>query len=114
MRRVFYILVLLLGVLPVALAQTGTWSGEIEFRGMTIGMVFHFDGDEPTMDVPDQGAFGLPMQVERKDAAIEAMEGLNHLFQHSETGQPAEYRRLEETFSPEAIEKIIKWISALK
>ena len=52
--------------------------------------------------------------LKSSEAVIEAMEGLNHLFQHSETGQPAEYRRIEETFAPEAIEKIVKWISVLK
>jgi len=35
---------------------------------------------------------------------------LNHLFQHCTTGAPAEYSTIEETFSPEALEIITKWI----
>ena len=33
-----------------------------------------------------------------------AMPGLNHLFQHAETGAITEYQTIEETFSPEALD----------
>ena len=36
--------------------------------------------------------------------------GLNHLFQHSDTGLPAEYGKIEETISPEVLEKMASWI----
>lgn len=39
-----------------------------------------------------------------------ALPGLNHLFQHAETGLPAEYINIEETFSPEALALMTKWI----
>nr|MCR4592071.1 alpha/beta hydrolase [Bacteroidaceae bacterium] len=42
-----------------------------------------------------------------------AMEGLNHLFQHCTTGSPKEYRQIEETFAPEAIQKILDWIGGI-
>ena len=38
------------------------------------------------------------------------MPGHNHLFQHCTTGAPAEYSTIEETFSPEALDIITKWI----
>ncbi len=38
------------------------------------------------------------------------MPGLNHLFQECQTGLPAEYARIEQTFSPEALNKITLWI----
>ena len=41
------------------------------------------------------------------------LEGLNHLFQHSTTGLPSEYRNIEETFSPEVLKIITDWISGL-
>lgn len=41
------------------------------------------------------------------------MEGLNHLFQQSETGAPSEYATIEETFSEEALMLIINWINQL-
>lgn len=41
-------------------------------------------------------------------------DGLNHLFQHSQTGLVAEYGQIEETISEEVLEDIITWIRALK
>ena len=38
--------------------------------------------------------------------------GLNHLFQHAKTGVVSEYGLIEETFAPEALEKIATWILA--
>ncbi len=41
---------------------------------------------------------------------IKKMPGLNHLFQKSKTGSPAEYGQIEMTFSPKALEIIKNWI----
>ena len=41
---------------------------------------------------------------------IHALPGLNHLFQHSDTGSPAEYQAIEETWSVEVMELIADWI----
>jgi uncharacterized protein len=41
------------------------------------------------------------------------MEGLNHLFQKSETGSPGEYSKIEETMSPEALNLISGWIKEI-
>lgn len=38
------------------------------------------------------------------------LPGLNHLFQHCETGAVAEYAQIEETISPEVLEIITAWI----
>jgi hypothetical protein len=45
---------------------------------------------------------------------IEAIEGVNHLFQHCTTGAVAEYRQIEESFAPEALDLIVNWLSAFK
>jgi hypothetical protein len=45
---------------------------------------------------------------------IEAVEGVNHLFQHCATGAVTEYREIEETFAPEALAVIVDWLSAFK
>ena len=50
-----------------SLAQTGTWSGQLEVQGTRLAIVFHLDGDKPTMDSPDQGVRGIPILIERKD-----------------------------------------------
>jgi len=42
------------------------------------------------------------------------LAGLNHLFQHCKTGAVGEYQGIEETFAPEAMEKIATWILAQK
>ena len=47
-------------------AQTGTWSGKLDVQGTKLSLVFHLDDDNPTMDSPDQGAKGIPIQIERK------------------------------------------------
>jgi hypothetical protein len=41
-------------------------------------------------------------------------EGLNHLFQHAVTGSPTEYATIEETFSYDVIDVMVKWIDSLK
>jgi uncharacterized protein len=47
-----------------------------------------------------------------KSAVVE-LPGLNHLFQDALTGSPDEYGTIEETFSPEALERIGDWILGL-
>jgi pimeloyl-ACP methyl ester carboxylesterase len=44
------------------------------------------------------------------DATIVELPGLNHMFQHATTGGRGEYRDIEETFAPEALDLIGKWI----
>lgn len=41
---------------------------------------------------------------------VDQLPGLNHLFQHAKTGAVTEYAAIEETFSPEVLEKIAAWI----
>ena len=45
---------------------------------------------------------------------IKAVDGLNHMFQHCSTGDPSEYKDIEETFAPEALEIITTWLKGLK
>jgi len=54
---------------------------------------------------------GLPANPRNR---IEALEGLNHLFQHCTTGALSEYRRIEETFAPEALEMIVRWLESIQ
>jgi fermentation-respiration switch protein FrsA (DUF1100 family) len=46
-----------------------------------------------------------------KHFEVDELPGLNHLFQHAKTGAPTEYAEIEETFAPEALEKIAVWIA---
>ncbi|WP_282055424.1 alpha/beta hydrolase family protein [Maribacter luteus] len=45
-----------------------------------------------------------------KDFKVMELQGLNHLFQESNTGLPNEYSELEQTISPKALEIITEWI----
>jgi pimeloyl-ACP methyl ester carboxylesterase len=45
-----------------------------------------------------------------KRVTIKRMTGLNHLFQKARTGLITEYAEIEETFNPEALEAIRKWL----
>ncbi len=45
-----------------------------------------------------------------KQFKIEVFPGLNHLFQTCESGSVSEYRTIEETFSPTALDKITAWV----
>ena len=54
---------------------------------------------------------GLPTNSKN---CIETIDGVNHLFQHCKTGQVSEYRTIEETFAPEVLEIIVKWMSNFK
>jgi pimeloyl-ACP methyl ester carboxylesterase len=47
-----------------------------------------------------------------KDVTIKGLDGLNHMFQESETGSMLEYAEIEQTFSPVALEEIFLWIKA--
>lgn len=49
-------------------------------------------------------------QGENKDFEGIVIPGLNHLFQHAQTGAPREYGAIEETMAPEALTAISNWI----
>ena len=42
--------------------------------------------------------------------SIKKMDGVNHLFQHCNTGIVTEYQQIEETISPEVLQVVAKWI----
>jgi len=59
---------ILVSMSAVLWAQSGTWSGKLDVQGTKLTLVFHLDGDHPSMDSPDQGAKGIPIQVENDGA----------------------------------------------
>ena len=77
------------------------------------------------LDVPVLALFGevdLQVPAASNAAAVEAaltggdpatevaiVPGVNHLFQHSETGRVIEYAHLTETMAPEVLERISAW-----
>ena len=65
MRKSLILIGMLLAAVFSASAQTGTWSGKLDVQGTKLSLVFHLDEENPTMDSPDQGAKGIPIEVTR-------------------------------------------------
>ncbi len=49
-----------------------------------------------------------------KNYTIQALEGLNHLFQKAETGVVEEYKEIEETMNEDMMDIVANWINELK
>lgn len=45
-----------------------------------------------------------------KNVTTKELPGLNHLFQESKTGSPAEYGTIEQTMSPITLQEVLNWI----
>lgn len=65
MRKLISFVAVLLATAAVAAAQSGPWSGSIDVNGTKLTLIFHFDGDSCTFDVPDQGAKDIPAGITR-------------------------------------------------
>lgn len=66
MKRLLAIFVLLLPLTCLQLAAQeikGTWKGNLDLKSSKLTVVFHFNGDTCTMDSPNQGAKGIPVEV---------------------------------------------------
>lgn len=70
MRRYLLLLLILTFGISFAFPQTGTWSGSLEFNGIHLPLVFHFDEENPVMDSPAQGAKGIPFKFTREEGKI--------------------------------------------
>jgi len=46
-----------------------------------------------------------------QSVTVREYPGLNHLFQECDTGSPAEYAVIEQTFSPDALKDLADWIT---
>jgi fermentation-respiration switch protein FrsA (DUF1100 family) len=75
--------------------------------------VLALNGEKDTQVPPTENLLPVEealLEGGNPDVTAEVLPGLNHLFQTAETGVPAEYAGIEETFSPAALEKIATWI----
>lgn len=83
-----------------------------ELRELSIP-VLALNGEKDTQVPPTENLVPVEEALREggnRDVTAEVLPGLNHLFQTAETGIPAEYAGIEETFSPAALEKIADWI----
>lgn len=64
---------------------------------------------------PKENLSGIKKALDHnKQVKTVELEGLNHLFQKAQTGSPAEYGTIEETFNEVPMEIMASWINELK
>lgn len=71
-------------------------------------------GEKDLQVPPQENLLALKKALEDggdQDVTVKELPGLNHLFQHCNTGSPTEYGAIEETFSPEALRMIGDWVA---
>jgi len=120
MQIIAFVLGVFVSSIVVGQDVTGQLNGVPKVQGTHLRMVFNIskaeDGFTSTMDSPDQQVKGIPLastsfenEALKLAIAIE-LPNLNHLVQECKTGSPAEYATIEQTFSPTALNEILKWI----
>jgi pimeloyl-ACP methyl ester carboxylesterase len=75
--------------------------------------VLALNGSKDVQVVPDQNLAAIDSALKAggvKNYSTEKLTGLNHLFQHCKTCAVEEYGQLEETFAPEALQKMGDWL----
>lgn len=65
MKKALLFTIVIMMAVTAAKAQniSGTWKGVLTAGQQELGLVFHFNNDDVTMDVPEQGATGIPAEV---------------------------------------------------
>jgi uncharacterized protein len=75
--------------------------------------VLALDGSKDLQVPPEIDLAAIKTALEKggnKDVTTIEFPNLNHLFQECKTGSPSEYARIEQTFSPVALDEMTKWI----
>lgn len=83
-----------------------------EFEKLQIP-VLSLNGNKDTQvdaKINQAGIKNALIRGKNKDYKIVELEGLNHFFQECETGKMDEYRKIEQTFSPKALNIISNWV----
>lgn len=61
---------------------------------------------------PDENLAALRAGLSHsRDLTLKKLDGLNHFFQHANTGAFTEVEQIPETFSPDALQAITQWLS---
>jgi len=78
--------------------------------------VLAMNGEKDTQVVARDNLPAIQADLEEAPTSwfgVGSLPGLNHLFQHAETGASSEYGQIEETFAPEAMERMATFILEL-
>jgi fermentation-respiration switch protein FrsA (DUF1100 family) len=71
------------------------------------------NGEKDIQVVPAANLEGIRQSIKKSKSKVYdlyELPGLNHLFQHCKKCTAQEYGKLDETFAPEALEKIGQWL----
>lgn len=75
--------------------------------------VLAMDGEKDLQVPPKQDLEAIKnalMKGGNRNVTVVELPNLNHLFQEAKTGLPSEYGAIDQTFSPIALEVMLKWI----
>jgi pimeloyl-ACP methyl ester carboxylesterase len=75
--------------------------------------VLALNGSKDVQVVPDANLAAIDSALKQsraKSYTLEKLPGLNHLFQHCKACTASEYAQLEETFAPEALQRMGDWL----
>lgn len=65
MRKIFIVVAVALLASVSVNAQTGVWTGKLNVSGVELALIFNVGDEAATLDVPDQGAKEIPVEVSR-------------------------------------------------
>ena len=65
MRKIIAALAVMLSFSFSAMSQTGAWTGRLKVSGVELELIFNIGEESATLDVPDQGAKEIPVEVSR-------------------------------------------------
>ncbi len=65
MRKILMTLALMSVSVVTLMAQTGAWTGKLKVSGVELALIFNISEESATLDVPDQGAKEIPVEVSR-------------------------------------------------
>ena len=87
-------------------------TADIQSLGIPILALY---GEKDTQVNAQENLFSMTQNLQENPLSqVRSFPGLNHLFQHCETGSIFEYGDIEETISPEILQKIATWIKSVK
>lgn len=75
--------------------------------------VLALNGEKDLQVPPDENLKEIAAALKaagNNDVTTTKLPGLNHLFQTAQTGGPAEYAKIEETFAPAALKTVGDWV----
>lgn len=83
-----------------------------EIKKMNIPVLYLIGSNDKQVDpkVNKKGIKEALSKAKTNDYKIVELEKLNHLFQESETGSMEEYSRIDQTFSPIALQELSTWV----